>query len=357
MIDKLEINNFRGIRSASIEKLARVNIFFGKNNCGKTSLLESLFLLSGMSNPTLSLNINHNREYLRLNISDLDINFYNLDASNPIVIRGYKNDALARELEITKFISQNQRLDVSKLASQISSNSANLFYGYKLKFIEGSNPDEIMSSDVVISPDLEDADKYKSQISVDKRYKEKIVAKMIVSTLPFSQRVFYLNEILKNKQEEVLIRALSKFDNRIKNISLVGDDIMVDIGLETLLPVNVMGDGVRKLLSLVVSIYECKNGILLIDEIDNGLHFSVMRDVFKILLEVAQENNVQLFFTTHNIDLIQSISSLLLEDDYVKYQTEVLAHKLIHDDSGVLHVLTYDYEKLNYSLDQELEVR
>lgn len=357
MIDKVEIKNFRGIKHAQIDKLARVNIFFGKNNCGKTSFLESLFLLSGMSNPTLSLNINHLREYYKFNDSDLDINFYNLDISKPIVVRGYKNDILSRELEITKFISNNQRVDVSKLVDKISNNSANISYGYKLKFIDGSIPDKILNSDIVISPNTEEVDKYDSKIVVDKRYKEKFVAKMVVSTLPFKKRISYLKEIINNKQEDILIRALSKFDSRIKNISLIGDDLMVDIGLPTLLPVNVMGDGVKKLLSLVVSIYECKNGVLLIDEIDNGLHFSVMKDMFKTILEVAEENNVQLFITTHNIDLIKSVSSLLMEEDYARYQTEVLSHKLIHDNSGELHVLTYDYNSLNYSIEQELEVR
>ena len=43
MFDKIEIERFRGIKYASIEGFKQINLFFGKNNCGKSSLLESLF--------------------------------------------------------------------------------------------------------------------------------------------------------------------------------------------------------------------------------------------------------------------------------------------------------------------------
>ncbi len=49
MIENIEIENFRGIRRGRIDGLSRVNLFFGKNNCGKSSLLEALFLVCGQS--------------------------------------------------------------------------------------------------------------------------------------------------------------------------------------------------------------------------------------------------------------------------------------------------------------------
>ena len=49
MIKTIEIEHFRGIRHAKIDGLKEVNIFFGKNNCGKSSLLDAIFLISGLS--------------------------------------------------------------------------------------------------------------------------------------------------------------------------------------------------------------------------------------------------------------------------------------------------------------------
>lgn len=68
MFNKIEIERFRGIKHASIENFKQINLFFGKNNCGKSSLLESLFLASGLSNPLLPIHVNFMRGYsLRFN--------------------------------------------------------------------------------------------------------------------------------------------------------------------------------------------------------------------------------------------------------------------------------------------------
>lgn len=81
----IEIEHFRGISHAKIDGLKEVNIFFGKNNCGKSSLLDAIFLISGLSNPKLPININLLRNYLRFEPSDLALDFYTLVEFN------YKN--------------------------------------------------------------------------------------------------------------------------------------------------------------------------------------------------------------------------------------------------------------------------
>ena len=75
--ETLKIENFRGIKSLEIDDLARVNLFVGRNNCGKTSVLESAFLLTGMSNPTVLSMIENLRGLLLDGSSDLKNFFYN----------------------------------------------------------------------------------------------------------------------------------------------------------------------------------------------------------------------------------------------------------------------------------------
>lgn len=87
MFTKIEIERFRGIRHASIKGFKQINLFFGKNNCGKSSLLESLFLVSGLSNPLLPIRVNVMRGYSKARLNDLKLDFYNLDTSRPIHIR------------------------------------------------------------------------------------------------------------------------------------------------------------------------------------------------------------------------------------------------------------------------------
>lgn len=99
MFSDIIIERFRGIRYANIPELSRVNVFFGKNNCGKSSLLEAIFLVCGQSNPQLPININILRGYRTLhNINDLSIDFYNLDTTSSIHISAGGEEP--RDLEI-----------------------------------------------------------------------------------------------------------------------------------------------------------------------------------------------------------------------------------------------------------------
>lgn len=81
----------------------------------------------------------------------------------------------------------------------------------------------------------------------------------------------------------------------------------MDIGLDKRIPINMMGDGARKILSILTTIYECKNGIVLIDELSNGFHYSVMKGVWRAIISVAKKNNVQIFATTHDLDSIKGL--------------------------------------------------
>lgn len=87
MFRDIEIERFRSIRHARIEGFRQINLFFGKNNCGKSSLLESLFLASGLSNPLLPMHVNFVRGYQKTRLEDLKFDFYNLDTTAPIHIR------------------------------------------------------------------------------------------------------------------------------------------------------------------------------------------------------------------------------------------------------------------------------
>lgn len=101
MIDSTKIENFRGIHRSKIEGLTRVNLFFGKNNCGKSSLLEALFLVCGQSNPLLPVTINAMRAYTHQTENDMRYFFYQMDADSKIQIA--TSGSQDRRLAITCF--------------------------------------------------------------------------------------------------------------------------------------------------------------------------------------------------------------------------------------------------------------
>ena len=56
MLQSLHIQNFRGLRDVRVDELSRINLVTGRNNAGKTTLLEALLLLVGAANARMALN-------------------------------------------------------------------------------------------------------------------------------------------------------------------------------------------------------------------------------------------------------------------------------------------------------------
>ena len=142
---------------------------------------------------------------------------------------------------------------------------------------------------------------------------------------------------------------------RISDIVVADKTIMVDIGSEHLIPINVMGDGMTKVLMNVIAIYECSGGVALIDEVDNGLHHSMMELLWKSMIVAALENDVQLFVSTHNIDSLKGLDKVMQSGMYEK--NVLSAYKLIKAGDDTLNALRYDADTLNYMIEQEIEVR
>jgi AAA15 family ATPase/GTPase len=71
-----------------------------------------------------------------------------------------------------------------------------------------------------------------------------------------------------------------------------------------MVPIPFMGDGIRRVLSIVLAIANAPGGVVLIDEVENGLHYSVMKDVWKAIALAARQFDVQVFATTHSWECI-----------------------------------------------------
>lgn len=118
------------------------------------------------------------------------------------------------------------------------------------------------------------------------------------------------------------------------------------------LPIGAYGDGMRQLLALRLSFVGASNGVLLIDEIDAGLHWTVMEDVWQLVVEVAKHLNVQVFATTHSFDCIRGLGSLLrnhpkLEDQVCLQRVTRLLSKAVYLQADQIRVV----------VEQDIEVR
>lgn len=344
MFTKIEIERFRGIRHASIEGFKQINLFFGKNNCGKSSLLESLFLASGLSNPLLPIRVNVMRGYSKARLNDLKLDFYNLDTSRPIHIRMENEEK--RDLDISLFEQSQNNVSINADDNNILSNVQEGKYGLKFDFkVNGRHYESQIRFD--------SANSIEATSIVSDRYAESLRCTYLSPKYDFNASIQGLKNILQNKDEHFIVEGLKIIEPRVTDFIFADNEMLVDIGLAKRIPVNMMGDGARKIVSLLTAVYDCKDGALLVDEISNGFHYSVMGSLWKVLINAAVRNNTQLFVTTHDNDSIKGLRNAALNE----FDDIVAAFKLLKTSDDELKAYHYSLESLDYSINQEIEVR
>lgn len=163
-----------------------------------------------------------------------------------------------------------------------------------------------------------------------------------------------LGRLRTRKQEGLVLKALQDIEPRlqsIEDISASGSPmIWGDIGLSELVPLAVMGEGMIRIAQLVLAIADLPDGLVLVDEIENGLHHSVLPKVWKAIDAAAQQTNTQIIATTHSFECVQAASQALGGSN------GFLFHRLEDSASGN-RCVTYQAEDIAAAIRHELEVR
>ena len=357
MYKKITIENFRGIKHLVIDDFRQVNLFVGKNNCGKTSILESLFLLTGPTNAELPLRINTFRNLTIVDENSWRVIFNKLDVDSTIKISGELGKE-TRELKISpdkKSVFALPQTTIDKGELDIKSSYSAQSYaidGLVLEYIRYKNkkPQKITTSIIANGTGI--------KIKPPEKYKESLRAVFINPRTIFSSRDMAkrFSDILIRKREDRIIKVLRQIEPSLKDLSLgVGDIIYCDIGLNRLVPLNVMGDGMVRLLSIILTISDTENGIVLIDEIENGFHYTSQDILWNTIFAAAKEYNVQIFATTHSMECVNAFSSSYYSL-YGENEDKIRLFRIEKKDDS-LKAISYDYRTLKVSLERDWEVR
>lgn len=178
-----------------------------------------------------------------------------------------------------------------------------------------------------------------------------------IATLPTDEAERFSNLEAINRQNEI-IEILKILEPRLKRLAVLVNKgiptIYGDIGLDSLIPIPLMGQGIGHLLSIVLAIFNHENGTVLIDEIENGLHHSMTTKIWQAIAESARKTNNQIFATTHSIECIESAHKAFSESDEYSFSYYRLERK---KDSDNIKVLTYNKNTINTSIDLNWEMR
>lgn len=349
MIKNLVINGLRGISQCKIDDMGSVNLFLGHNNCGKSTILEALFLLTGGTFPINFLRINKLRNFLLKEGEDLRLSFYGAQKDSPIVIEGCF-DFGNRKLTITYSEDVIEKVSVKQIPDDINKP---LPKDSQIKF------DLLLENEKHVETQLEVRHQQPQKLNIkgDTNHEGHILACFISPSEFFNSVENSFAEIIVNKQEEFVVEILRQIEPSIQDIVLAGNQILLDVGFEKRIPIQLLGDGLKKVLSIVVNMAMVKNGILLVDEIDNGLHYSSMPILWDAVIKSANMYNVQVFATTHNIESLRALNDVLANDEYYNIQEKFRSYTIRRVDDGFHKLIMSKYPQFNHIINQNMELR
>ncbi|MGA1356538.1 MAG: AAA family ATPase, partial [Prochlorothrix sp.] len=339
MLKTLSIDNFRGFKHFELKPLGQINLLVGANNSGKTSILEAIYLLMG-HDPVKSLEavcqargevreIDGREPQYQLFVHHL-FRGHQIRQDSPIQIQAQQVSTdeqpspSSGELEQPRQPLSSRTLclsvenDGSTLSFQISRNINHDRLGYERFSLREAG--SIFSDVFRPLPHTFSGEFGPAGPKPVKQPSEGIPIQWI-QTLGLSRNttIQLFEEILLTPEEEIVLSALSALEPNLQRIAQVTPDPTVKstlnrdgfmVKLKDIpqpVPISSMGEGVWRILGLALAIVNAKDGILLVDEVDIGLHFTAMTEMWQMLCKTAQDFNVQVFATTHSRDCWQSL--------------------------------------------------
>ena len=327
MFRDLRIRNFRAFDELEIKRLGRVNLIAGKNNSGKTSLLEAPFLLCWAGNPHVALNTNVGRGIDIAEGSAVPDTlwkpmFTNFDMSRTIEIGGRHesfgslslNVALDRPDTIAVPFDSPGRA----LHTEFASESA---LGFSFK--KGS--EKSVTGHIRLTS---------GGFQIDQPVPRPPFTAVFLSSrtgnLPEDAK--RLGRLRQRKQGELVVNALRTVEPRLRSVednSASGVPmIWGDIGLSELVPLPMMGEGMTRIARLILAISEAPGGVVLVDEVENGLHHSALGKVWGAISTAAKQFDTQIIASTHSRECLKAAYESLDADELLIHRLETIAETI-----------------------------
>lgn len=356
MYRSFTIRNFRCFDDLTLSDLARVNLIAGKNNVGKTALLEGIFLHCGAYNPELGLRINmlrgiekHLIEIPTVAEAPWQSLFHRFDSTQPIIFEGTDGSLAKRILRIT---SAPETASV-EIASQepprsIRDTISAPSFGLALRFESEEDGRKIQRKVVFTGV----------EVRIEPSPPPPFLAFLQAASTKtsFKEQASLFSNLQKHNKQMPVVSALQILEPRLRGlvIGIIGDDPVVhgDIGIGRLMPLPLMGEGMIRVTNMVIQIGNAPNGVVLIDEFENGIHHSVLRKVWTAVAQAAREFNTQIFATTHSWECIVAAHEAFSESDEYDFRLHRLERVNEH-----IRVVTYDQKTLQAAIETGLEVR
>jgi hypothetical protein len=317
-INSLSAIGFRSFREFRAETLNRVNLFVGTNNAGKTSLLEAIELVATGTPAALRKGPQRRGEEVAVDREERGIPGIEIDVSH--LFFGHQpatggSFSLLGEGDYRRFVHcevleiglDSESENIQQHLPEVDSAVVGLALNFRSHSLQDGRL--VRLSPYGGLPELRRLIPYPQSEAVP-----------TVSFLGTEEvggfRLGQLwDALVLTPEEEGVADALRIIEPRIERIAFLGEgrratrSVFIKLsGSEQRIPLGSVGDGLKRLLNLTIYLMSAKGGFLLVDEIDTGLHYSVMADMWKLVIETAKRLDVQVFATTHSLDCVHALA-------------------------------------------------
>jgi AAA15 family ATPase/GTPase len=366
LLDSLEIKGYRCFEHLTIEKLGRVNLIVGKNNVGKTALLEALWIWAKCDRwekvSSAIQNILHKRKEMEIQKKSTANNFLeyrHLFYGRPTYFNGKDFNSVLLIGE-NKIVSEAYKFDID--------------HEYKSgAFLEEDSFAHNLKYKVPLAKKFPFGIHYFSSFGYTKielpahmsggnlNFHNEIQATIIPALgLTDSFLIEMWDEIVSRNKEFEIINALKLLSEKVINLNFTvyPKDSKQRIpvvhleGVNEKVPLGSIGEGMNRILGLILAITQSQNGILLVDEIENGFHYSVLPDVWKLIFKTAKDLNVQVFATTHSKDCVEAFTQAAIDDE----ESEGMLIRLERQGEKII-AKTVIEERLELAIEHGVELR
>lgn len=364
MLTSLRVRNFRLFRDLRIEALGRINLIGGQNGVGKTSLLEAIYLLSMAAIPQAVLKIGATRgvpviegqEHPLLNTFWQPL-FQNLDLARPVQVKAQDDRVGRRKVEMRVSAAGAAEQEAKAIEAQIRGDGAgnrDRATGLAVPITDGRET-------VLTSWHHSGQDRRSGRIEIRGRDVELSGGTPGAQSVAFvsarngnpAEDVHLLARLRKRKQTDLLLKALQVVEPRLRTVeenSASGPPVLVgDIGLNELLPLSQMGEGLTRVARLILAVAEARDSLVLVDEFENGIHYSLLEHVWSAVDEAARAYGAQVFATTHSYECLRAANRSLGEN--LRY------HRMERDSAENVRCVSFDDSEVTTSVQHGFEVR
>ena len=359
MLKTLALHRYRGFESYRLTELARVNLLVGKNNCGKTSILEAAELLVSGGRPTAL----YESAVRRAEVVEREMGYgpdishvfyghrYAPGTSFELSCAGSQQHLTATILSLDEVGEEADRWDTTTKRRRRLDPDEEFEPAFGLRIVrDGQQP--------IVLPVSENGTILHRFWTGSMRNGLSHGAVRFLNFDPSSMRAAW-NAVLAEGGEAEIVQAMRLLMPEIDSIHFLASDGRQRGGIlvgrqdgDRRLPIGSYGEGMRRLLAVSLALVGTKNGCLLIDEIDTGFHWTVMEDMWRLVVEAAQRSSVQVFATTHSFDCIRGLGALVRSRPDL---AEQVAIQKVHP--SLEQAVCIPGEEIGIAVEQDIEVR